>query len=361
MKFTIEQPALSAGLSRVLGVVEKRNTIPILSNVLICALDGQVTITATDMDIEVSTSVPADVQTPGDTTVSADMLNSIVKRLSKGKLIQFEADDKQASIKSGRSDLQLGVLESRDFPILANTVYETQFTADQSDIKRLFDITAFAMSSDEVRYYLQGVYLHDVDGQVKAVSTDGHRLALADSDLKASFPGVIIPRKVVNHLRGLLADDTVDVSISETKVKFNLGHTTLVAKVIDGSFPDYTRIFPEHFAIAVSADATELKRAGELVSQVSNERTKGVMIKLADGLIALEVNGGVDKGREEIEVDYDGEEFSLGVNSKYFAEILQQCNGADATLHFNDRGSPIKITSSDDDNALWICMPMRVV
>lgn len=359
MKFTISQPDLVNALSKVIGAVEKRNTIPILGNVLIYAASNNIEITGTDLDISVTTTAPATVSEPGSTTVSAAMLFDIVKKLNKGKLITFTADDRVANIKSGRSDINLGALSASEFPQIASQNYDASVDATQADIKRLFELSSFAMSTEETRYYLNGVYLHSFEGLLRAVSTDGHRLAQVDSKVKADISGIIIPRKTVALIKSLLNEGEATVRVSDSKVQFEFSETVVTSKVIDGTFPDYTRVVPKSFELSVTADASDLKRASDLVSSVSNERTKAVKIALTEDLITLEVNGGIDKGREEVECQYSGGEFAVGVNSKYLAEVLQMC-GDDAEFSFNDSLSPIQVKTGGDDDVLWVLMPLRV-
>ena len=360
MKLTIDQPNLSALLSRVANAVEKRNTIPILGNILLVAEGTTLTATGTDMDVEVTTTAQADVTQSGSTTVSAAMLQAIVTKLAKGKLVTLTADGLNLSIQSGRSDMLLAALPIDDFPRLASSEYAATFTADQMAIKRLFDLSAFAMSTEETRYYLQGVYLHSVDGNARAVSTDGHRLAKIDSAINADFPAVIVPRKTVGLIKSLLDEGSATVSVSESKVKIDLGHTVVVSKVIDGTYPDYTRIIPSAHKTEVTVSAADVKQASALVSLVSAEKARAVKVTVGGDTLALEVRSGPEVGREEVDYEWSGDPIECGVNAKYLAEILQACNGDQAIMRFQGAGDPIVICPSEDDKALFLVMPLRV-
>lgn len=360
MKLVVEQTDLSALMSRVYNAVEKRNTIPILGNVLIKAEGDTLTATATDLDVEVTSTALADVIEPGATTVRADQFVDIVKALQKGKPVSLQSDGLVLQIKSGRSNLKLASLPIDDFPAISGGEYNSEFQSEQSSLSRLLDLSYFAMSNEETRYYLQGVYLHPVDGTARSVATDGHRLAQIDSDIYAEFPGVIIPRKTVGLIRGLLDEGVATVRVSETKVQVNLGHSVVTSKVIDGTFPDYTRIIPKDYASEVTVSAADVKQASALVSKVSGEKVRAVRVAASDGLLTLSVRSGSDEGIEEVDADLVGDPVNCGFNSKYLADILSACNGDRAVMRFNGTTDPVLVRPADDDKAVYVCMPMRV-
>lgn len=360
MKLTVEQHTLTALLSRVSNAVEKRNTIPILSNVLLKASGNTLTATATDMDVEVTTTCEATVIEQGGTTVSVAMLSAIIAKLQKGKLVELQSDGLSMRIKSGRSDLTLAALPIDDFPQIATSEYETEFLTDQTDIKRLLDLSSFAMSTEETRYYLNGVYLHCNDGVMRAVATDGHRLARIDSVVNADFQGIIVPRKTVNLMKGLLDDGPVTVSISPTKIKVDIGHTVVVSKTIDGTFPDYNQIVPDKHTTEVTVSAADVKQAAALVALVSAEKTRAVKITVSGDTMHLTVRSGAELGVEDVDAVLDGDDVETGVNSKYLAEVLQACNGDNAIMRFRGAGDPIVIQPSEDSMALFLVMPMRI-
>lgn len=360
MKLTIEQAHLSALLSRVTKAVESRNTIPVLANVLLQAQGDTLTAVASDLDIEVTSTAQATVTKAGETTVSAAMLQAIVTKLQKGKLVTLTAEDGKLSVQSGRSNLSLATLPVVDFPRIASEEYAATFQAPQSELKRLFDLSAFAMSSDETRYMLQGVYLHPVDGVARAAATDGHRLAKIDSGIEAEFPGVIVPRKTVALLKSLLDEGDCEISASATKIRVDMGHSVIVSKVIDAVFPDYARIVPSEYKSEVTVNAAEVKQASALVSLVSGEKVRAVKVSASEGSLTLTVRSGAEVGVEEVDAELTGDAVEAGVNSKYLADVLAACNGDSAVIRFNGAMNPIVIKPSEDDRALFLLMPMRV-
>jgi len=360
MKIEIEQPTLAALIARVIDAVESRTTIPILGNILLKASGNTLTATATDLDIQCTSTAEATVYEPGSTTVSASMFASIIGKLQKGKLVTMASDGLSLHITSGRSDLKLATLPIDDFPKIATDEYDSQFSAEQSAIKRLFDLSAFAMSTEETRYYLQGVYMHPIDGTLRAVTTDGHRLAQIDCGIVCDSAGVIVPRKTVALVKKLLGEGDLTIKVSPTKVLFDLGHTVVISKTIDGTFPDYARIIPKDHVTEATVSAADVKQAAGLVSLVSTEKLRAVKISVSGAVMALEVNGGLDHGVEEVDCEFTGPEISIGVNSKYLADVLQACNGDQAVIRFNGIGDPIVIKPSEDDLALFVVMPVRI-
>lgn len=360
MKLSIEQAHLAALLSRVSKAVESRNTLPILGNVLLQAQGNNLTAVASDMDIEVTSTAEAIVAQSGGATVSASLLQAIVSKLQKGKLVTLTAEDGKLSVQSGRSNLSLATLPVTDFPRIASEEYTATFQAPQPELKRLFDLSAFAMSTEETRYFLKGVFLHSIDGMVTAVATDGHRLAKAESELSAEFPNIIIPRKAVNLLKSLLDDGDSMVSVSETKIRIDMGHTVIVSKSIDGVYPEYSRIIPTDHQTEVVVSAADVKQASALVTLVSADKTKAVKVSATQGNLRLTVRNGSEVGEEDVDAELIGPEVEAGVNSKYLADVLQACNGDSAVLRFRGSGEAILIQPKDDDKALFLLMPMRI-
>lgn len=360
MKLTIEQNYLASLLSRVTKAVESRNSIPILSNVLLIAEGDTLKAIATDLDVEVASTAEAQVEQGGSTTVQASTLQSIVNKLSKGKLVALEYDAGTLKVSSGRSNLTLSSLPVEDFPRVANDEYDATFNADQAELKRMFELTEPSMSTEETRYYLNGVYLHSHEGNSRAVSTDGHRLAMVDSTISAEFPPVIVPRKTVGLIKALLDEGDSTVSASATKVRFDFGHTVVVSKVIDGAYPDYSRIIPTGWETEVTVNANDVKQAAALVSEVSGDRIRAVKVNVGTDMVTLTVRSGIDVGVEEVDAAVSGDAVEVGVNSKYLAEILKACNGDNAVMRFNGSGSTIVVKPEEDDKALFLVMPMRV-
>ncbi len=372
MKLSIERGTLLKALAQAQSVVERRNTIPILANVLIEADGGQVSFRATDLDIEVVDRAAAMVERPGATTVSAVMLHEIVRKLPDGALVNLtdDATNGRLSITAGRSSFNLATLPREDFPVMASSEYSSNFSAPAPVLRRLFDKAKFAISTEETRYYLNGVYLHTATAEtgpvLRCVATDGHRLARIDAPLPegaVGMPGVIVPRKTVNELRKLLDDDeaTIAVSVSETKVRFATPAITLTSKVIDGTFPDYTRVIPMNNTRRLEVDATEFAKAVDRVATVSSERSRAVKLSLDEDRLVLSVNA-PDSGaaEEEVAVAYGDERLEIGFNAKYLLEIASQVDRENAVFLFNSSGDPTLMREGNDTSAVYVVMPMRV-
>jgi len=372
MKFSIERADLLKAVSQAQSVVERRNTIPILANVLIEADGSDVSFRATDLDIEVVDKVGAQVERAGATTVSATMLHEIVRKLPDGALINLTSDNAagRLTVEAGRSNFSLATLPREDFPVMATSEYASNFSAPAPVLRRLFDKSKFAISTEETRYYLNGVYMHvsDRDGGkvLRCVATDGHRLARIDADLPdgaADMPGVIVPRKTVGEMRKLLDDDEmiIAVSVSETKVRFATPNITLTSKVIDGTFPDYTRVIPQGNTRKMEVDAADFAKAVDRVATVSSERSRAVKLQLDEDRLILSVNA-PDSGaaEEELAVAYGDERLEIGFNAKYLLEITSQVDRENAVFLFNSSGDPTLMREGNDLSAVYVVMPMRV-
>lgn len=371
MSITVNKQTLSKALAQITAIVEKRNIVPILANVKIEAENNTLTVVATDLDVEATTSIECEdtdyvVTTSIEcsnseyvaTTVNAEMLLGIVKKLPNGD-INLTHIDGQLEVKSGRSVFNLGTLPNADFPVMATADYDSTFEIEADELRRLFDLTAFAQSTEETRYYLNGVYLHNVDGKLTTVATDGHRLALANCDTATEIKGVIVPRKTVAEIGKVIETGLVTVSVSETKIKFENGPTVIVSKVVDGSFPDYTRVIPAGTDNIVKVDSSDFAKSIDRVAQVSTDMSRAVKIKASADMIVLESNGGVNSAVDEVACDYSGEETERGVNSRYFAEIMGKVDGV-ARVSLGETGSPLHVTTDGDDSSVFVLMGMRV-
>ena len=372
MKLSIERATLLKALAQAQSVVERRNTIPILANVLIEAEGNQVSLRATDLDIEVVDRAPAMVERAGATTVSAVMLHEIVRKLPDGALVSLSEDSAagRLTITAGRSTFSLATLPKEDFPVMATSEYSSNFAAKAPVLRRLFDKAKFAISTEETRYYLNGVYMHVSQGEngkvLRCVATDGHRLARIDADLPEGadgMSGVIVPRKTVGELRKLLEDDDamIAVSVSETKVRFATPAITLTSKVIDGTFPDYTRVIPTGNTRKLEVDAAEFAKAVDRVATVSSERSRAVKLSLEEDRLILSVNA-PDSGaaEEELAVAYGDERLEIGFNAKYLLEIASQVDRENAVFLFNSAADPTLMREGNDTSAVYVVMPMRV-
>ena len=312
MKISVERSVLLKAVSQAQSVVERRNTIPILANVLIEAEGEHVSFRATDLDIEVVDKTLAQVERAGSTTVAATTLHEIVRKLPDGALVALTADSAagRLTVEAGRSNFSLATLPKEDFPVMASSEYASNFSIAAPTLRRLFDKSKFAISTEETRYYLNGVYMHIADGDegkaLRCVATDGHRLARIDSELPegaGDMPGVIVPRKTVGELRKLLDDDDMQiaVSVSETKIRFATPDITLTSKVIDGTFPDYTRVIPVGNTRKMEVDASDFAKAVDRVATVSSERSRAVKLQLDEDRLILSVNA-PDSGAAEEEL-----------------------------------------------------------
>ncbi|MDC0122046.1 DNA polymerase III subunit beta, partial [Amylibacter sp.] len=306
------------------------------------------------------------------TTVGAHTLHEIVRKLPDGAMVELtdDATANRLDVVAGRSSFSLATLPREDFPIMANSEYACNFSAQSETLRRLFDKSKFAISTEETRYYLNGVYMHSSDGEngrvLRCVATDGHRLARIDTQLPEgadTLPGVIVPRKTVGELRKLLDDDEmkIAVSVSETKIRFSTPEIILTSKVIDGSFPDYTRVIPQGNTRRLEVDAAEFAQAVDRVSTVSSERSRAVKLTLEDDRLVLSVNA-PDSGaaEEELVVAYADERLEIGFNAKYLLEIAGQVDRENAVFMFNSSGDPTLMREGNDESAVYVVMPMRV-
>ena len=314
----------------------------------------------------------AQVERAGATTVSATTLHEIVRKLPDGALISLTADSAagRLTVEAGRSNFSLATLPREDFPVMATSEYQSNFKAPAPVLRRLFDKSKFAISTEETRYYLNGVYMHISDSEgskvLRCVATDGHRLARIDAPMPegaAEMPGVIVPRKTVGELRKLLDDDDMEiaVSVSETKIRFATPDITLTSKVIDGTFPDYTRVIPQGNTRKMEVDASDFARAVDRVATVSSERSRAVKLQLDEDRLVLSVNA-PDSGaaEEELVVAYADERLEIGFNAKYLLEIASQVDRENAVFLFNSSGDPTLMREGNDMSAVYVVMPMRV-
>ncbi len=372
MKVTVERAQLLKSLGHVHRVVERRNTIPILANVLIRSEKSKLGLKATDLDLEVSEAIPAEVGPGGSTTVPAHMIYEIVRKLPDGSQVVLEASGDRAvlTIRAGRSRFTLQTLPESDFPDLNAGEMTHKFTLPASDLKRMIDKTQFAISTEETRYYLNGIYLHAVSSgsseTLRAVATDGHRLAQYEIAIPSGaqgMPGVIVPRKTVGEVRRLIDDNDAEILIelSQAKIRFTLGDVVLTSKLIDGTFPDYARVIPLGNDKELRVDKNEFEHAVDRVSTVSSERGRAVKLSLASNKLTLSVtNPDSGSATEEIEVEYEADALDIGFNSRYLLDIASQIEGETALLKLSDPGSPTLIQDKEAKGALYVLMPMRV-
>jgi DNA polymerase-3 subunit beta len=367
MKATIERAILLKSLGHVQSVVERRNTIPILSNVLMEAReDGSLRLMATDLDLQVDESVPANVTQPGAITVSAHTFFDIVRKLPEGSQVELSAAEGKMQVLAGRSRFNLSTLPRGDFPVIAEGDLPTRFELPAATLREIIEKTRFAISSEETRYYLMGIFLHVVDEQLRAAATDGHRLArvtVARPDGAEGMPDVIVPRKAVNELYRLLEEleGTVEISLSPTKIRFGLGSAILTSKLIDGTFPDYNRVIPTGNDKLLKLDPKSFAQGVDRVSTIASEKTRAVKMAVDRDKVTLSVTSpenGV--ATEEVPADYGSDGLEIGFNAKYLLDILGEIDGDTVEVHLADAAAPTLLRENDKSNALYVLMPMRV-
>lgn len=372
MKATLERTDLLKSLTHVHRVVERRNTIPILSNVLLRADGNSLGLKATDLDLEVSESISAMVEQPGATTVPAHMIYDIVRKLPEGSQVGLDtsSDNATLNIQSGRSRFALQMLPESDFPDLTAGEFSHAFEISAPDLRGLIDRTQFAISTEETRYYLNGIYLHTIDAgegmRFRAVATDGHRLAQSEISApegSVGMPGIIVPRKTVGEVQKLLDDPDAKVSIelSETKIRLKTGPVVLTSKLIDGTFPDYGRVIPQQNDKEMRVDCEEFTKAVDRVSTISSDRGRAVKMALSEGRMVLTVtNPDSGTATEELAVDYENDDLDIGFNSRYLLDIASQLETETALFKLADSGAPTLIQDDNTSDALYVLMPMRV-
>ncbi len=372
MKISIERAALLKALSHVQSVVERRNTIPILSNVLIDAAKGQLKLTATDLDIEIVEALPADVLRNGSTTAPAHILYDIVRKLPEGSQVQAElmtAEGGRLAVSAGSIRFELACLPKEDFPQMAAGAQPHRFRLAAAELKRLIDKTRFAISTEETRFYLNGIFLHVARGSkavMRAAATDGHRLARYELDMPdgaADMPGVIVPRKTVNELRRLLddAEGAIDIALSDTKIQFATSGVELTSKLIDGTFPDYQRVIPSGNDKVLAVDAREFTHAVDRVSTISADKTRAVKLNLNPDRVTLSVvNPDSGTATEDLGATYSAAPIEIGFNARYLLDITNQIEGKEVRFLLSDASAPTIIEDAEDSHTLYVLMPMRV-
>jgi DNA polymerase-3 subunit beta len=371
MKLTLSRDALLKSLSHVQSVVERRNTIPILANVLIRVTAKDMSLIATDMEIEINESIDAQISKTGAVTAPAHTLYEIVRKLPDGAEVEINAASaNQLTLTSGRSNFKLGCLPVEDFPVMPDGDLKHTFRLSAADLRALIDRSRFAISTEETRYYLNGIYLHAAKNKkldvLRAVATDGHRLARVEMPAPegaVGIPGVILPRKTVGEVRKLIdeSDGEIEIALSETKVRFTFGGVVITSKLIDGTFPDYERVIPSGNDKMLQVDTRVFAAAVDRVATISSEKSRAIKISVAPGHIVLTANSPeAGSATEELEAEYDGALLDIGFNAGYLLDILRQVEGDGARFMLADAAAPAIIQDVSDASALYVLMPMRV-
>ena len=375
MEAILQKNEFLKALTHVQNVVERRNTIPILANILIIAEGVGLKLIATDLDIELIEEIDAKIEKGGSLTAPAHLVYDIIRKLPDSSEITLSKEDNQdhLTIRSGKSNFKLQTLPRSDFPEISDNEFSHSFTIVSGELYRLIEKTRFAISNEETRYYLNGIYFHEskpTDGDklstLRTVSTDGHRLAQAELTLPegaSGMPGIIIPRKTIAEIQKLTLenDGDVEVKISENKLKFVFNSIEVTSKVIDGTFPDYQRVIPFQNDKTMSVKTGVLTNAVDRVATLSSERGRAVKLSLKDSSLTLSVTSPeAGTAIEEISVDFMGDDFEIGFNSKYLLDILSQLSGDSAKLLFSEPNSPCLVLDPNDEATLYVLMPMRV-
>ena len=374
MKLKADRATLLKALAHIQSVAEKRNTIPILANVLIAAKDGRLSLTATDMEIAVIEEIAAGVSREGATTAPAAVLYEIVRKLPDGAEIEFDhsGGDAPLALRAGRYATSLNVLAIDDFPSMVAGNLPHTFRLPSAVLRGLIDRTRFAISTEETRYYLNGIYLHTTEAELgpvlRAVATDGHRLARVQTELPegaAGMPGVIVPRKTINELRKLLdeASEDVELSLSDTRIQFTVGSVMLTSKLIDGTFPEYERVIPRDNDKILRVGKKDFSDAVARVAAISQERSRPVKLSIERNLLTLSA-ASPDQGtaKEELDegrVSYDSTPLEIGFQARYLNDITDQIE-KDVEFAFSDSAAPTVVRDVDSPSALYVLMPMRV-
>jgi DNA polymerase-3 subunit beta len=372
MKFAIERNALLKSLSHVQAIVERRTTIPILSNVRLRASGEELELAATDMDISLIAREPASIEEAGETTVNAHMLFEIIRKLPDGTqaVMQQSGDSNELSIQAGRASFDLPCLASEEFPSIGASDLDIHFSMPAPELAKMIDKTRFAISTEETRYYLNGIHMHiwheGSTSMMRAVATDGHRLARAETgmpDGAETMPGIIVPRKTISEMRKLLGDltDNVDIAVSSRRIQMNIDRAVLSSRLIDGTFPDYERVIPSNNDISVNINRAELAMAVDRVATVSQDKARAVKLSFASGKVALSaISSDTARAFEEIDCEYEGEKLEIGFNARYMLDMLECIESENVTLQLADPASPTIARDPENGAVLFVLMPMRV-
>ncbi|GAB6039938.1 DNA polymerase III subunit beta [Endothiovibrio diazotrophicus] len=366
MKFTINREALLKPLQSVIGVVERRQTLPILSNVLIDAKDGSIGMVTTDLEVELSAGIDVDIEEEGKTTVPARKLFDICKALPEGAAITVDKEDERVVVKAGRSRFTLSILPPDDFPVVDSLSNPSTFTVEEGAFKRLIDKTSFAMAQQDVRYYLNGLMLEMTGDELRAVASDGHRLALCE--IRGGFgfsPSrqVIVPRKGIMELSRLLdgGDSTIEVAVDENHIRIQQSNFRFTSKLIDGKFPDYRRVMPTNASRTLQSEREVLRSALQRTAILSNEKYRGVRLDLDGNRLRIQAqNPELEEAEEELEVSYDGSAMEIGFNVNYLVDALSVIDDGDVSIRLSDQNSSCLIGGTQSEDCRYVVMPMHL-
>ena len=365
MKFSAAREVFLKPLQSVIGVVERKQTMPILSNVLLSVADGTLAVTATDLEVELVASATVDSELNGDITVSGRKLLDIVEALPKTAAIRFAASGDKAKLRSGRSTFSLATLAAAEFPLIEDIKKTRTISVPQAVLDKLIEKTHFAMAQQDVRYYLNGMLLEISAGHLRAVATDGHRLALCQATVDAdgeSVQQVIVPRKGVLELRRLMSGEGgLDIELGSNHIRIHLDGIRFTSKLIDGRFPEYERVIPAASANLVSADKPGLKGALQRTAILSNEKYGGIRLIIRHNGVRLQAhNPEQEEAKEEVEVSYSGDDIEIGFNVNYLLDAIGAVDGDRVSLSMVDSNSSCLVREPDNDDMRFVVMPIRL-
>jgi DNA polymerase-3 subunit beta len=365
MKLTVEREKLLAPLQAVIGVVERRQTMPVLANVLLGVRQGQLSITATDLEVELVAATDVAVQEAGDITVPGRKFLDILRALPEKVSVALGLEGEKVVIKAGRSRFSLATLPAAEFPVIDDINSQQTVQIPRKELLRLLEKTHFSMAQQDVRYYLNGMLLEIDAMSLRAVATDGHRLALCETALAAkakSAQQVIVPRKGVLELQRVLTEEgTAELAIGSNHVRAQIGDVRFTSKLIDGRFPEYSRVIPAAAAHAIRADRDVLRQALQRTAILSNEKYRGIRITAKKNMLTVQAhNPEQEEAEEEIEVSYDGSDLEVGFNVNYLLDALAAIDGQEVELGLTDSNSSCLIRSPGNATARYVVMPMRL-
>ncbi|MCB1857489.1 MAG: DNA polymerase III subunit beta [Gammaproteobacteria bacterium] len=366
MKINTTKETLLEPLQQIGGVVERRQTLPILANILLNVRNGILMVTATDLEVEIRTSIEVDSNGDKDFTLPARKLIDICRALQEKSDISIETENEKVLIRSGRSRFSLGTLPAQDYPVIEGIVSNQQITVKEGQLKSLIDKTHFAMAQQDVRYYLNGMLFEFNEGKIRTVATDGHRLAMSEVggiDNQGADFQIIIPRKAVLELGRLLtySEKAIKLDVSGSHLRVSLGKTQFTSKLVDGKFPDYQRVIPMHSDKTVTADRDVLRNALQRTSILSNEKYRGIRFQFTKGMLELLAhNPEQEEAKEEIEIQYEGDDLAIGFNVGYLIEVLNVVETDQVKMFLSDSNSSCLIEGDQASNSRYVVMPMRL-
>ncbi|MGB1361325.1 MAG: DNA polymerase III subunit beta [Alphaproteobacteria bacterium] len=366
MKFNIEKGNFSRALGSAQSVVERRNTIPILNNVVLEAKGSTLSITGTDMDIVIVDTTEIQCESEGSISTPAGPLFDIVKQSPEGAQISVELNGDKLIVTAGRSKFDLPTLSTDEFPTITGGEMPHSFKVGANELNEMINNTSFAISNEETRYYLNGIFLQEADGQLVAVATDGHRLAKSETaapEGAKGMPEVIIPKKAINELNKMLeqTDSEVEIKLSDSKIKFQVNSAVITTKLVDGTFPDYKRVIPSGNPEVFKINCDVFSEAVRRVSILSDSKMCPIKVNIKNGTLKFFASHPqLGTATDEMEVDYSGAELEIGFNARYLTDIASQIKNGEAIFELKDGSSPSVIKNAENESVLYVLMPMRV-